>query len=85
MEGRLRLLDAHARHDFPEDPAEQRTLAHLLGAAGPEALTADVQALTARIRTTFERIFDRTVAAMSRQPPGAAQPESSERRPGGPQ
>ena len=64
IEGRLRLLDARARHDFPDDPAEQRTLAHLLGAAGPDALAADVQALTARIRTTFERIFDQTVAAM---------------------
>ena len=64
IEGRLRLLDARARHDFPDDPSEQRTLAHLLGAAGPEALAADVQSLTARIRTTFDRIFDRTAGEM---------------------
>ncbi len=64
IEGRLRLLDARARHDFPDDPAEQRTLAHLLGAAGPDVLATDVQALTARIRTTFERIFDRVVAEL---------------------
>lgn len=64
IEGRLRLLDARARHDFPDDPAEQRMLAHLLGAAGPEALAADVQSLTSRIRTTFERIFAHTVAQL---------------------
>jgi len=62
IEGRLRLLAAVARHDLPGDPTEQRTLAHLLGMAGPEALVADVQALTARVRTTFDRIFDRVVA-----------------------
>ena len=57
IEGRLRLLDATARHDFPADAAEQRKLAHLLGAPDPDALVAEVQALTARIRTTFDRIF----------------------------
>ena len=57
IEGRLRLLDATARHDFPTDPVEQRKLAHLLGVPDPDALVADVQALTARIRTTFDRIF----------------------------
>jgi len=57
IEGRLRLLDARARHDFPDDPVEQRTLAHLLGAADPDALVAEVQSLTARIRATFDRIF----------------------------
>ncbi len=60
IEGRLRLLDATARHDFPADAAEQRKLAHLLGAPDPDALVTEVQALTARVRTTFERIFDRT-------------------------
>ena len=57
IEGRLRLLDATARHDFPADPVEQRKLAHLLGAPDPDALVTEAQALTARIRTTFERIF----------------------------
>jgi glutamate-ammonia-ligase adenylyltransferase len=62
IEGRLRLLDAAARHEFPAAAEEQRKLAHLLGAAGPEALVAEVQALTTRIRATFERLFD-TIAA----------------------
>lgn len=57
IEGRLRLLDARARHDFPDEPAEQRKLAHLLGAPDPDALVTEVQALTSRIRTNFDRIF----------------------------
>jgi glutamate-ammonia-ligase adenylyltransferase len=65
IEGRLRLLDAVGRHDVPTDPVEQRTLAHLLGAAGPEALVADVRALTARVRDTFNRIFDGVAASLA--------------------
>ena len=62
IESRLRLLDAADRHDFPADPAEQRKLAHLLGYDHPDALVGDVQTLTARIRSTFTRIFDQTIA-----------------------
>jgi glutamate-ammonia-ligase adenylyltransferase len=62
IESRLRLLDAADRHDFPADPAEQRKLAHLLGYDHPDALVGDVQTLTARIRRTFARIFDQTIA-----------------------
>jgi glutamate-ammonia-ligase adenylyltransferase len=62
IESRLRLLDAADRHDFPADPAEQRKLAHLLGYDHPDALVGDVQTLTARIRSTFTRIFDQTSA-----------------------
>jgi len=58
IESRLRLLDAVARHEFPESHEERQKLAHLLGYEHPEDLSADVQALTARTRREFERIFD---------------------------
>jgi glutamate-ammonia-ligase adenylyltransferase len=64
IEGRLRLLDAVARHDFPSEPDEQRKLAHLLGYEHPDALVNDVQSITSRTRNAFERIFDRTVASL---------------------
>ncbi len=64
IEGRLRLLDAVDRHDFPSDPADQRKLAHLLGYDHPDRLVADVQSLTARTRREFNRIFDRAVAGL---------------------
>ena len=60
IEGRLRLLDAKARHDFPSAPDEQRRLAHLLGYDHPDALVHDVQNLTARTRAEFERVFNET-------------------------
>lgn len=60
IEGRLRLLDAAARHDFPELPDEQRRLAHLLGYDRPDQLVRDVQAITSRTRAEFERIFNET-------------------------
>jgi glutamate-ammonia-ligase adenylyltransferase len=62
IEGRLRLLDAPARHDFPAATAEQRSLALLLGRHAPDRLVADVQALTAHTRDIFERIFTTTAA-----------------------
>jgi glutamate-ammonia-ligase adenylyltransferase len=64
IEGRLRLLDAPARHDFPATPDEQRNLAHILGCPDPERLVANVQSLTAHTRATFERIFTATVAGL---------------------
>ena len=57
IEGRLRLLDATARHDFPADPGEQRKLAHLLGYGDAAALLADVQTITSRTRREFETAF----------------------------
>jgi glutamate-ammonia-ligase adenylyltransferase len=60
IEGRLRLLDAKARHDFPSAPDEQRRLAHLLGYDHPDTLVHDVQNLTARTRAEFERVFNET-------------------------
>jgi glutamate-ammonia-ligase adenylyltransferase len=64
IEGHLRLLDASARHDFPSLPAEQRTLAHLLGYDGPEGLVAEVQSLTFRTRQSFDAVFDRVEAGL---------------------
>jgi glutamate-ammonia-ligase adenylyltransferase len=57
IEGRLRLLDATARHDFPADPEERRKLAHLLGYGDAAALAADVQTITSRTRNEFETVF----------------------------
>jgi glutamate-ammonia-ligase adenylyltransferase len=65
IEGRLRLLDAVGRHDFPAQAAEQRKLAHLLGYDDPDALVADVQEVTARTRREFEHIFAATGAALA--------------------
>jgi glutamate-ammonia-ligase adenylyltransferase len=63
IEGRLRLLDAAARHDFPADPEEQRKLAHLLGYGDAASLMADVQTITSRTRSEFESIFAREPVA----------------------
>jgi glutamate-ammonia-ligase adenylyltransferase len=64
IEGRLRLLDTAGRHDFPSAPDEQRKLAHLLGYERPDDLVRDVQAVTARTRAEFERIFNETETAL---------------------
>ena len=63
IEGRLRLLDAPARHDFPETADGQRKLAYLLGCPDTDRLVNDVRALTARTRATFERIFEAAIEA----------------------
>jgi len=57
IEGRLRLLNATARHEFPSSLDEQQKLAHLLGYERPELLEEDVRQLTARTREEFESIF----------------------------
>ena len=64
IEGRLRLLDAAARHDFPATEPEQLALAHLLGYEQADALVKDVQSLTAQTRREFVAVFDREVAAL---------------------
>jgi glutamate-ammonia-ligase adenylyltransferase len=65
IEGRLRLLDAPARHDLPATRPEQRALATLLGLGSPEELVADVQALTVGIRREFFHVFDRLEAELA--------------------
>ena len=62
IEGRLRLLDAVDRHDFPSDPADQRKLAHLLGYVDTESLVADVRDTTSRVRAEFNAVFDEAMA-----------------------
>ena len=64
IEGRLGLLDAADRHDFPATPKGQRGLAHLLGYDRPGELVREVQAVTARTRAKFKRIFNETEAAL---------------------
>lgn len=64
IEGRLRLLDAAGRHDFPAEPGEQRKLAHLLGYERPDELVEDVQQVTGRTREEFERIFLETETSL---------------------
>ena len=64
IEGRLRLLDAAARHDFPATEPEQLALAHLLGYEQADALVKDVQSLTTQTRREFVAVFDREVAAL---------------------
>ncbi|NDC63169.1 MAG: bifunctional [glutamate--ammonia ligase]-adenylyl-L-tyrosine phosphorylase/[glutamate--ammonia-ligase] adenylyltransferase [Planctomycetia bacterium] len=70
IEGRLRLLDAPARHDVPTDPEERRKLAHLLGYQRPEQLAEDVGSLMTQTRRTFDAVFDRTIATLPRCAPG---------------
>ncbi len=65
IEGRLRLVDARARHDFPADAVEQRRLAHLLGHDCPEKLAAEVAGIQAAVRQEFEATFTRTAAALA--------------------
>ncbi|MFM8890828.1 MAG: hypothetical protein ACKOTB_04230, partial [Planctomycetia bacterium] len=65
IEGHLRLLDAPARHDFPAAEAERRALAHLLGHATADELTAEVEAVTLRTRREFEAVFDDLAASLA--------------------
>ena len=58
IEGRLRLMDAAARHEFPTSAEEQQKLAHLLGYESTDQLVTDVRELTARTRREFEASFD---------------------------
>jgi glutamate-ammonia-ligase adenylyltransferase len=65
IEGRLRLLDAPARHDFPESADERRKLAHLLGYPDAASLATDVAETTARVREEFTAIVAETAAFLS--------------------
>jgi glutamate-ammonia-ligase adenylyltransferase len=65
IEGRLRLLDAAARHDFPAAADDRRRLARLLGYESAERLAADVEGVTARTREAFERIFAETASGLA--------------------
>ncbi len=72
IEGRLRLMEAAARHEFPKSSEEQAKLAHLLGYASTEQLTTDLRSLTARTRREFEAVFNELAASpTSRRRAGA--------------
>ncbi|MFM8735642.1 MAG: hypothetical protein ACKOC8_10665 [Pirellulales bacterium] len=68
IEGRLRLLDAPARHDMPESDAERRKLARLLGHADAASLLAELHATTTRVRAEFTATFDETITALGGGP-----------------
>ena len=64
IEGHLRLLDAPGRHDLPSSPAEQRTLAHLMGHGSAESLVEEIGEVTARTRREFDQVFDTIEAGL---------------------
>lgn len=57
IEARLRLMNTTARHDLPQDDAELKKLAFLLGSEGPAQVVADVERFTSENRRRFERLF----------------------------
>jgi len=63
--GRLWLAGSTTRHEIPAAPAEQRRLAHLLGAADATSLRVEVDILTAAVRRVFEAVFARTEAKLA--------------------
>jgi glutamate-ammonia-ligase adenylyltransferase len=65
IEGRLQLLGAKARHDFPPPGDDRRTLARLMGHEQADDLAAEVARTTTRVREEFDEGFTRTVAALA--------------------
>jgi len=65
IEGRLRLLEAPARHDLPDAEDDRRRLAQLLGYADAAALVDDVHETTTRLRGEFTAVFDRTIRSLA--------------------
>jgi glutamate-ammonia-ligase adenylyltransferase len=59
VEARIRLMNAAARHDLPDDGLEQAKLARLLHYARPEDLLADDERIRRQVRETFDRHFQR--------------------------
>jgi glutamate-ammonia-ligase adenylyltransferase len=65
IEGRLQLLGAKARHDFPPPGDDRRTLARLMGHEQADDLAAEVARTTVRVREEFDEVFRRTAAALA--------------------
>jgi glutamine synthetase adenylyltransferase len=63
VEARLRLMNAVARHDLPEDTAQLRRLSYLLRYRLPQELQRDVQATMARTRESLLEV-QRTLQLM---------------------
>lgn len=59
IEARIRLMNATARHDLPEDDQELRKLAYLFQYPSGEELRQDAEHFTRENRRRFEQIFDR--------------------------
>jgi glutamate-ammonia-ligase adenylyltransferase len=57
VEARIRLMNATARHDLPQDPTELGKLAYLLGYAQSSQLVAETQAFCAENRRRFEQLL----------------------------
>jgi glutamate-ammonia-ligase adenylyltransferase len=56
VEARIRLMNATARHDFPEDEVSQAKLAYLFGRDNPQSLRREVARYRQENRAMFERI-----------------------------
>jgi glutamate-ammonia-ligase adenylyltransferase len=59
IEARIRLMNATARHDIPEDDQELRKLAYLFQYPSADELRQDAEHFTRENRRRFEQIFDR--------------------------
>jgi glutamate-ammonia-ligase adenylyltransferase len=56
IEARLRLMNAVARHDLPQDSAELRRLSYLLGLTRPQQLTEQVRQVMSDTRRLYEQL-----------------------------
>jgi len=57
VESRIRLMNATARHDMPEDERELKKLGYLLGYGDVAALTAEAARVRSENRRRFEAVF----------------------------
>jgi glutamate-ammonia-ligase adenylyltransferase len=58
IEAKLRLMNATARDDLPDDPVELAKLARQLGYAESQSLLADCERVSLETRARFDRLFD---------------------------
>ena len=58
IEGRLRLMNSTARDRLPHDPVELNKLAHLLRYSSSDALMADYETTSRKIRERFDEMFE---------------------------
>lgn len=58
VESGIRLMNTSARHDLPEDPAELKKLAFLLGYDNEQSLVSDCREYMAENRARFEQLFE---------------------------
>jgi glutamate-ammonia-ligase adenylyltransferase len=58
VEGRLQLMNSTARDTLPRDATELNKLAHLLQYPSSDALLADYETATQKIRRLFDQLFE---------------------------